>query len=50
MSGDGGAPLSAHSGATYPGVPANEGSARKNIAVWDKEYAEQLLGKILKQR
>lgn len=27
-----------------------EVSARKNVAVWDKEYAEQLLGKIVKRR
>ena len=27
-----------------------EVSARKNIAVWDKDYAQQLLGKIVKQK
>jgi len=27
-----------------------EVSARKNVAVWDKDYAQQLLGKIVKQK
>ena len=27
-----------------------EVSARKNIAVWDKDYAQQLLGKIVNQK
>src|SRR2546422_255221 len=27
-----------------------EGSARKNIAVWDKDYAQQLLDKIVKEK
>ena len=27
-----------------------EVSARKNIAVWDKDYAQELLGKIVKQK
>jgi len=27
-----------------------EVSARKNIAVWDKDYAQQLLGKIVKEK
>jgi len=27
-----------------------EVSARKKIAVWDKDYAQQLLGKIVKQK
>ncbi len=27
-----------------------EVSARKNIAAWDKDYAQQLLGKIVNQK
>ena len=32
------------------GTTKTEVSARKNIAVWDKDYAQQLLGKIVKQK
>jgi hypothetical protein len=33
-----------------PQTTKTEVSARKNIAVWDKDYAQQLLGKIVKQK
>jgi peroxiredoxin family protein len=33
-----------------PQTTKTEVSARKNLVTWDKDYAEQLLGKIVKQK
>jgi hypothetical protein len=33
-----------------PQTTKTEVSARKNVAVWDKEYAQRLLGMIVKQK
>jgi peroxiredoxin family protein len=33
-----------------PTTTKTEVSARKNLVTWDKDYAEQLLGKIVKQK